>query len=202
MSVLIDLLGALMIATMLLLMMITFQLQLRDTADRTIFAAQMMTHVQRACHDLNGIIALAGIKMPTDSVTVVTADSTVFAFRTFWDFTDNCMTLNANTLSMELEADSTSMYAPTGFKLNIIQSAPILELQSILWLENLSFSYYDINNVFLGKQIPDAETRKKIYSVDVNMTFRRDPPDIRAVPLRTRVQLRCHLMNRYLTYIP
>jgi hypothetical protein len=196
MTVIIDVLGALMIATLLLLMMITFQMQLRETADRTIFAAQMMTHELRACRELNNLIALAGVNIPYDSVAVILADSTKMAFRTYWDYQNNVMTSTANTISLTLDTLATDV----GKELSILQSAsPVYDLGSIFWLEHLNFNYFDIDGGTLG-QIVTGDTRKQIYSVDINMTFKRDPPLIQTIPLRVRIQLRCYLMNRYLRH--
>ncbi len=196
MGVLLDLLGALMIATLLMLMMISFQFQLQDTANRTIFAAQMMTHEQTACKELNNLIALAGVNLPIDSIAVTVADSNRMAFRTYWDYSNNLLTLNANTISFTLK-NATDF----GRELDILQSSsPVYDLGSILWLEDLSFYYYDINGYGLGNVVV-GDTRAQIFSVDVNMTFRRDPPIINTTPLRTKVQLRCYLMNRYLRFI-
>jgi hypothetical protein len=198
MTVLIDLLGALMVATLLMLMMITFQFQFRDTADRTVFAAQMMTHEQRACKELNNIIALVGVNIPIDSVAVTVADSNRLEFRTFWDYKNNVMTNVANTLSLTLSNSVTDV----GKELSILQSAsPVYDLGSILWLEDLSFKYYDINDNELGNVVT-GDTRKNIFSIDVNMTFKRDPPSINTTPLRVKVQQRCYMMNRYLRYAP
>jgi hypothetical protein len=198
MNVLIDLLGAVMIATLLLLMIITFQLQLRDTADRTIFAAQMMRHEQNACRELNNLIALTGVNLPIDSVAVVLADSTRMAFRTYWDFSHNMMTGAANTISFTLNPNLTDF----GRQLDIMQSAsPVYDLGSILWLEDMHFQYYDINGNSLGNQVTANSDKLNIFSVDVNMTFKRNPPRMKSTPLRTKVQLRCYMMNRYLRYV-
>jgi hypothetical protein len=196
MSVLIDLLGALMIATLLLLMMMTFQMQFQQTADRTIFAAQMMSHEQHACRELNNLIALAGVNYPGDSIVVIIADSTHMQFRTYWDYMNNAMTTTANTLSLTLNPSTTDV----GRELAILQAAsPVYNLGSILWLENLSFRYYDIAGANLGTVVTGAN-RLNIYSIDVNMTFKREPPMIQTTPLRVKVQLRCFLMNRYLRH--
>lgn len=196
MGAILDVLGALMIGTMLLLMMISFQMQLRETADRTVYASYMMTHEQTACRELNGLIALAGVNMPIDSVAVILATPTKMAFRTFWDYQNNVMTDVANTISFTLHASTTDV----GRELAILQSAsPVYDLGAILWLEDLQFYYYDINNTLLGQTVT-GDTRKNIYSVDVGMTFKRDAPNSNTTPLRTKVQLRCYMMNRYLRY--
>lgn len=196
MTVLLDLLGALMIATLLLLMMISFQFQFQNTADRTIFAAQMMNHTLRACSELNNLVALGGVNFPMDSVVVIVADSTRMQFRTYWDYQNNVMTGSANTLSLTLSSTTTDV----GRELAILQSAsPVYDLGSIFWIEDLRFVYYDMDGNSLG-QVVTGEARRGIFSVDVNMTFRRDPPMIQTTPLRVRMQLRCYMMNRYLRY--
>lgn len=197
MNILIDLLGALMVATLLLLMMITFQLQLRDTADRTIFAAQMMTHVQRACQELNGLIAMAGVQIPLDEVAVTVAAPAEMQFDTHWDYYNNQYVPELKTVKLALNPSPTAV----GYELDITQGTPIEELANILWIEDLSYFYYDIEDNPLGSEVLGSD-RTKIYSVDVNMTFKRDAPTINTTPLRTRIQLRCYLMNRYLQYAP
>lgn len=208
MSVIIDLLGALMIATMLLLMMITFQLQLRDTADRTIFAAQMMTHVQHSCIELNSLIAMAGINMPhstqdsQDSLVVTIARPNKLSFRTWWDFSDSVMTAGPNSVTIEVGPSS-----PVGKQLNIIQANnPIYEFRPILWIEDILFIYYDIDGGVLtdaylnnNNESTNITNRKKIASINVNLTFKRIPPRVTDVkPLETKIQMRCYLMNRHL----
>jgi hypothetical protein len=196
MNVLIDLLGALMIATLLLLMMITFQMQLRDTADRTIFAAQMMKHEQNVCKELNNIIALVGVGYSKNDIVVTTATSTHLAFHTFWDYKNNVKTSVANTIDLSLDTLQTDV----GKSLNILQSAsPVYDLGSILWLDDLSFVYYDTLGVSLGSNVT-GDTRRNIYSMDIKMTLKRNAPMANATALRTKVQLRCYMMNRYLRY--
>jgi hypothetical protein len=196
MTVLIDALGALMIATLLLLMMVTFQMQFQETADRTIFAAQMMKHEQKACRELNNLIALASVNLPIDSIAVIMADSTRLQFRTYWDYSNNVKTTVANTISLTLRNSTTDV----GRELDIMQtSSPVYDLGSIFWLEELKFNYYDINGTSLGNRVIGA-ARLNIFSIDVNMTFMREPPMINTEPLRVRMQQRCYLMNRYLRY--
>lgn len=196
MGAILDVLGALMIGTMLLLMMMSFQMQLRETADRTIYASYMMSHEQVACKELNGLIALAGVNIPIDELAVTEASPTRMAFQTYWDYQNNVMTTTANTISFTLNANATDV----GRELNILQSAsPVYNLGAILWLEDLQFYYYDIDNTYLGQTVT-GNARLNIYSVDVGMTFKRDAPNSHTTPLRTKVQLRCYMMNRYLRY--
>lgn len=196
MTVLIDALGALMIATLLLLMMVTFQMQFQETADRTIFAAQMMTHEQRACRELNNLIALAGVDLPSDSLAVIVADSSRLVFRSYWDYSNNIKTTVGNSIDLKLRNSTTDV----GRELDILQSSsPVYDLGSIFWLEDLRFTYYDMSGTSLGNSVTGAN-RLNIYSIDVNMTFMREPPMIQTEPLRVRIQQRCYLMNRYLRY--
>lgn len=207
MSILIDLLGALMIATLLLLMMITFQLQLRDTADRTIFAAQMMTHVQTSCKELNSLIAMASINIaysPSNTndpakLAVTNAKKDRLEFQTWWDFSDSIMTAQANTVTIEIGPSS-----PVGKQLNITQAAnPIYEFRPILWIDDIQFKYFNINGdsltyaSLIGAQ--DIQNKNAITSIETMLTFKRIPPRVTDVkPLTVRVQMRCYLMNRHL----
>lgn len=196
MNVLLDLLGALMIATLLLLMMITFQLQLRETADRTIFAALMMDHVQASCRELNNILALAGVGYRKEDVVITTAQPTQLIYNTYWDYQGNVKTSVSNTIDLSLDSLETAV----GKRLLIEQSSnPVYSLDAIFYLEDLRFVYYNTAGASLGASVT-GDTRKDIYSVDVNMTFKRKAPVVNTTDIRTRIQLRCHLMNRYLHF--
>jgi hypothetical protein len=81
MNLIIDILGALVIGSMLMLMMITFQYQLKDTADAAIFMTGMIDHMQKSTTKLNELISFAGIGM-TPTTTITTAGTTRLAFRT------------------------------------------------------------------------------------------------------------------------
>ena len=192
MSILLDLLGALMIASLLMLMMISFQFQLQDIANRTMFSAQMMVHEQEACEDLNRLVALVGIGVAPDS-TVSTATATSATFRTRWSYVTNQMLLSPTTLQLTLEAATAS-----GRRLRIVQGPTVVnDLANILWIEDLAFVYYDKAGALVALPTT-ATTIKTIRSMDVNMTFMRRSPRANKTPLRTRVSLRIYFMNCFL----
>jgi hypothetical protein len=193
MGTLIDLLGALMVASLLMLMMISFQFQLQDTANRTLFAAQMLTHVQLACADLNRLLAFAGTNMNPDS-TMVQAETGKLTFRTYWDFKNNVLTTSPRSIQLSL------MPAPAvGKQLKIVQSgAPVYDMGNILWLDDLAFAYYRNDGTQVTTLPASTTDKKQIRSVDVKMTFRRDPPKINTTPLITKMQLKVYFMNAFL----
>ncbi len=187
MNILLDLLGALVIASFLLLTMTTFQFQLNDTVNRTLFTAQMIEHEEVACQSINRLIAMAGIGFVPDS-TFVNATATSMTFRTYWDYNTN--TLGANPVSILLSLGQS--YGQYGRVLRIVQNGrPIRDLENILWLEDLQFVYYN-------KTDQITTDKRYIRSVDVMMTFRRDPPKVASIPLRVKVQIKCYLMNCYM----
>ncbi len=192
MSIILDLLGALIIATLLLLMMISFQFQLQDIANRTIFSAQMLSHEQRACNDLNRIIALVGIGVAPDS-TVTQADAHAATFRTRWNYLTNTLLVAPSTLQLSLGSTT-----GVGKQLLLSQGGTTLnDLGYILWIEDMTFAYYDSHDDPVTLPTT-ADTRMTIRSMDIGVTFRRDAPSASVTPLRTRVQLKVYFMNCYL----
>ena len=192
MNILIDLLGAVIVATVLLLMMITFQYQLLDIANRTIFTSQMIAHEEKACVDFNRVIAMAGVGVDPDSV-VVQADANAVSLRTRWNYTTNTLMVSPQNLELSLLAATTF-----GKQIRLAEGGTVIkDLGYILWLEDLTFAYYDGSDAVVS--IPTTATsRATIRSMDIDMTFRRDPPRINATPLRTKVQLKVYFMNCYL----
>jgi hypothetical protein len=193
MNVILDLIGAGMVALLLLLMMLSFQFQLTDTAQRAIYTSQMLTHQQMACNDLNRIIALAGIGMPEDSVVVFQALEGKLSFRTCWDFKNDSLTVTPKTIQLSLNPTATGV----GKQLHIVQSGtPVFDMGYIFWLEDLKFNYYRSSNVAVA--YTNTVATDIIRYVDVLMVFRRAPYTVNPVDLRTKVVLRCYLMNCYL----
>jgi hypothetical protein len=191
MGLLMDLLGALMIATLLMLMMISFQFQLRDTANRTMYTSQMLVHEQSACSELNKLVGLVGIGVAPDS-TVAAASASSVTFLTRWSYITNAMLLAPVTLQLTLETATGS-----GKMIRIVQGGTVTyELGRILWVEDLSFKYYD--NAGTEVTTLNAANIQTIRSVDINITFMRNAPKVNTTPLRTKVQLRIYFMNCYL----
>ncbi len=192
MSILLDLLGALIIASLLMLMMISFQFQLQNLADRTMFSAQMLAHEQKACTELNRVIALVGVGVAPDSM-VTEATATSATFRTRWSYTTGSLMLAPSTLQLTLSAETSF-----GKQLSLTQGGTVVkDLGYILWIEDLSFRYYDINDAEVT--IPTTtESVKTIRSMDVRATFKRNAPRVKETPLRTRMQMRIYFMNAYL----
>ena len=187
MSIILDLLGAMVVGTTLLLMMITFQFQFQDTADRAIYAAQMVDHEQMVCNHINKLFAMAGVGMVPDS-TVVTAELNRIVFRTYWNYESGSVAGTPSSFEVKLSPTTTGV----GKALTITQNGNIIsDLGYILWLENLEFIYYD-------KVEAVTALKTKVRSVDVKVTLKRDPPRMGGLTLRTKVQLRCYFMNCYM----
>lgn len=187
MSILLDLLGAMVVGTTLLLLMITFQFQLQDTADRSIYSAQMIDHEQMVCNHLNKLFAMAGVGMTPDS-TVVTAEPGRITFRTYWNYEANYAAATPSSFELKLSPTTSGV----GRALTIKQNGEIIpDLGYILWLEDLHLIYYDKYEVVTN--LPS-----KVRSVDVMVTLKRDPPHGTGHILRTKVQLKCYFMNCYM----
>lgn len=187
MSALLDILGAMVVGSMLLLMIFNFQYQLQDTAQSVIFVAGMLDHMQEASTRLNNVISMAGIGFtPSNMVTI--ADSTRLEFRTKWDYTTNAISAIEHRVSMRIAASETAL----GKALTVTQDGEaIKDLGYIFWIDRLRFRYYDIDDNL-------TTNPARVRSVDLWLTFRRNAQTLRREPLRTRIQMRCYLMNAYL----
>lgn len=187
MSAILDVLGALVIGSMLMLMMITFQYQLRDTADTVIFMSGMIDHMETASARLNDIIALAGIGF-SPATTVARADTNRLEFNTMWNFQAKAIDSTPHVIKISLATAQT----PLGRALTVYQDDVIIEgLGAIFWVDALRFVYFD-------KQDNLTTTAALARSAELWLTFRHNAPKADLEPLHTKLQMRCYFMNAYL----
>ena len=193
-----DILGAVIVGGLLLIMLITFQFQITETAERQMYAATMASHMERASTRLNYVIGLAGLGIEDPKQAVVRADEDVFVFRSYWDFQNDAMgptSGDPNFISLSLR-DSNGQLGKAieirqGTDANIEDDAVLENMGYIFWVDRLGFSYFDIDNN------PSTET-PAIRAAELRMTFRRPGPMMDSRPLTNRLQLKCFLMNTYL----
>lgn len=187
MGAILDVLGSVIIGAMLVLMMMTFQLQMQETAGRLHYMGSMIEHMDSAANKLNQTIALAGIGIPSDSLCVV-ANTSRLVFRTYWDCNSDTLSNTRHLIEIKL-ADANSGY---GRSLQITQDGnPLEELGYIFYIENIVFKYYDKNDT--ATTAPGAAR-----SAEMLLTFRRDSPWRPDRPLRSNLQVKCFFMNSYL----
>lgn len=187
MSFILDIIGSVIIGGMLILMMITFQYQMQEAADRAMFMKDMIDHMDVAATKLNSVIALAGVGFaPNVAVVHATADSLVF--QTYWDYQNDQLGLTPCTLSLKLA----NVPSPYGKALTIRQNGiPLNDLGYIFWVDGLKFKYYTKT---------DALTTDKtlVRSAEMWLSFFRNPPIMGSEVLRTRLQVKCFFMNAYM----
>jgi len=187
MSVILDVLGSIIIGAMLVLMMMTFQLQMQEAAGRLYYISSMIEHMDTAANKLNKTIALAGIGIPADSLCVV-AEASRLVFRTYWDCNSDTLSNVRHIIEIKI-ADSGNEYGRT---LQISQDgSPLEDLGYILYIENVVFNYFDKN---------DAATTSigAARAAEILLTFRRDSSWHPERPLRSNLQVKCFFMNSYL----
>ena len=187
MNVLIDLLGASIIASMLVLMMITFHFQMYEATDRTLFTMNMIDHMDMCATKFNSVIALAGIGFdPDDAVIHATPDSLVF--NTYWNFQTDQIQAYPVTLTIRLA----SVPNPYGTAVVILQDGvPLDDLGHLFWINQLKFRYYNKNDVLTT----DAT---KVRSAEVRINFFRQAPRLDGKPIIAKLQFKCFFMNAYL----
>lgn len=187
MSFIIDLIGASLIGSLLLMMMITFQLQMQEASDRAMYTVNMIDHMDQAATRINNVVALAGVGMsPSTAIKHATADSLVFY--TFWDFQNDQITGSAKTLSIKLS----SVPSPYGTAVVIRQNGvPLTDLGYLFWVNELKFRYYTKADVL-------TTTASLVRSTEVRMSFFRNAPRVGGRPITTKLQFKCYFMNAYM----
>lgn len=199
MSVLLDILGSVIIAGLLLIMLITFQYQLTETAERHMYAASMARHMEQASTRLNHLIGLAGLGIEDPRQAVVIASENRFIFRSYWDFQNDRMGATSgppNVLSIVLVDDAngalgSAVLIRQGDDAYIEDDVVLENMGYIFWVEELKYRYYDL----YGHETNNTD---EVRSVDVMLTFRREGPMMDSRGLENRLQLRCYLMNTWL----
>jgi hypothetical protein len=187
MNILIDLIGAAIIGSVLILMMITFQFQLYETSDRLLYTMNMTDHMEMTATRLNNIIALAGAGIdPGD--TVVHADEDSLVFMTYWDFLTETKDESPNKLSIKLAAAPN----PFGTQVLIAQNDEVLQdLGNIFWVNELKFRYYDIDDNLTTEE-------DDVMAAELRVSFFRDAPRGGSRDIQTKLQFKCFFMNAYM----
>ncbi|PKN80981.1 MAG: hypothetical protein CVU48_00160 [Candidatus Cloacimonetes bacterium HGW-Cloacimonetes-1] len=187
MNFILDLIGAAIIGSMLIMMMITFQLQMQEASERALYTMDMVDHMDQTATKLNSVIALAGIGY-SPGQTVITATTSVLVFRTYWDFQADQIGSNENTLSIKLS----SVPSPYGSAVVISQNGvPLTNLGYLFWINDLKFRYYSKSDVL-------TTTASDVRSAEVRLAFFRNPPRIGGKPIITKLQFKCFFMNAYM----
>jgi len=187
MSVMLDVIGSVIIGAILIVMIMTFQLQLQETAGRIYYTSSMIDHMDNAASNVNHIFSMAGVGVPSDSICVA-ANSSSITFRTYWDCAGDSLSNVKHLIDLSL-ADYGH---DSGSVLEIQQDGNlIMPLGNILYIESMHLNYYDQNGAA-------TSNLKDIMCAEVLLTFRRDSPWRPAQPLRSNIQLKCYFMNAYL----
>lgn len=187
MSIIIDIIGSFIIGGMLLMMVLTFQYQLQESADRAMYLKEMVDHMDQAAVKLNSVIALAGVGYPPNTAVIhATQDSLVF--RTYWNFQNDELALAPVTLSIK----RSPMPSPYGYAAVIRQDGvPLNDLGYLFWIDEIKFRYYDRNDAL-------TTTAANVRSAEVWLSFFRDAPRAGSRVLRNRLQVKCFFMNAYM----
>jgi hypothetical protein len=187
MGVMLDVIGSVIIGATLLLMIMTFQLQLQETAGRIYYTSSMIDHMDAAARNINHIFAMAGVGVPADSICVAASPASI-TFRTYWDCAGDSLSNTKHLIELKLA----NYGYESGRVLEIRQDGNvIMPLGSILYIEDMRLNYYKSDGTA-------TTTLKDIMSAEVLLTFRRDSPWRPAQPLRSNIQLKCFFMNAYL----
>lgn len=195
MGVMLDVIGGIIIGGTLLLMIMTFQLQLQENAMRLYYTSSMIEHMDDVAETINHVFSMVGIgyglaqTTQEETVCIVANENTV-KFRTFWDYENDELSQTAHTVEIVLNEDD----GEWGRVLNVVQDGEIIfPMGHILFIEDMKLKYYNINDVVTTEL-------KDIMSAEVLLTFRRDSPWRQDQPLRSNLQLKCYFMNRYLQH--
>lgn len=216
MPVLIDVLGSIVIGGILLIMLITFNIRITETGERQMYERYMTEHIEEATKQLNYVVGMAGIGIEDPYEAVFVADEDLFMFRTLWDHEEYQLGeiggLFPQNVSIALY-DSSSAISHTQLSTD---SPKVIEIRTsgplesdpanqslmepygfIFWVDDLRFRYYDISDNLL----PDPVNPQLVRSVELLLTFRRDPPRLDGRDLENRLQMKCYLMNPYMHHM-
>lgn len=189
-----DVLGAVIIGGTLIVMIMTFQLQLQENAMRLYFTGSMISHMDEVAEYINHIFSMLGIGFKDNEDVVVEATNKSIKFRTYWDFEADMISEEKQTIEIRLNDATESEF---GRVLSIYQqrgeTSKQFPLEHILFIEDIGFNYYNRagNNI-------NSSTDKEIMSAEVLLTFARASPWKPDYPLRSNLQLKCYFMNMYL----
>lgn len=187
MNMILDLIGASVIGSLLVLMMMTFQFQMHEAVDRSLYTINMIDVMDQTATKLNSVIALAGVGLsPTTAIKHATADSLVFF--TFWDFQNDTISGSSKTLSIKLS----SVPSPYGTAVVIRQNGvPLTDLGYLFWINELKFRYFTKTDVL-------TTTASAARSTEIRISFFRNPPRAGGKPIITKLQFKCYFMNAYM----
>lgn len=187
MGVLLDVLGSVIIGGTLLLMIMSFNLQMQETASRIYYTSSMIEHMEEVAENINHVFSMAGIGYDKDSTVCILANQNRITFRTYWNYETDALDEVPHSIALKLDDSNTQV----GRVLDVIQDGTKYPLGHILFIEDMKLRYFNKN---------DAATSvlKDIMSAELILTFRRDSPWRPDRPLRSNIRLKCYLMNRYL----
>ncbi|MDD2209700.1 MAG: hypothetical protein PHY41_01900 [Candidatus Cloacimonetes bacterium] len=187
MGVILDIIGAFVIGGMLLLMVISFQFQMQEAADRALYTQQMVDHMDQCATKLNSVVALAGVGFdPEDAIVHATPDSLVFW--TYWDYQQNQLGVTPVKLSIKLS----NAPDPYGIAVLLAQDGvPLNDLGYLFWIDELKFRYYTKNDAL-------TTSASSARSAEIRMGFYHDPPRAGSQSIRTKLQFKCYFMNAYM----
>ncbi|HNT51942.1 MAG TPA: hypothetical protein PKH19_00970 [Candidatus Syntrophosphaera sp.] len=187
MSIILDIIGSVIIGSLLLLMLITFQYRMQEAGDRYVFMQEMTEHIDLAAVKLNKVIALAGVGFPANT-TVVHAATDSLVFNTYWNYETDSLQSTPVTISIRL----TTLPSPYGKTLVIRQDGvPLNDLGYIFWVTGLSFKYYDRYDAL-------TTTKANVRAAELWLTFSRASTPTGSPDLINKIQVKCFLMNTYM----
>lgn len=187
MGVLLDVLGSVIIGGTLLLMIMSFNLQIQETSSRIYYTSSMISHMEEVSEKINHVFSMAGIGFTKDDVICVSASQDAIKFKTYWNYSTNKLDQSVHQIEIKLNNTSTGV----GKVLDVIQDGVTYPLGHILFIESMKLNYYN-------KSDGATTVLKDIMCAEVLLTFRRDSPWRPDRPLRSNIQLKCFFMNRYL----
>lgn len=213
MPVLIDVLGAIVIGGIVLILLITFNFQITETAERQMYERYMTEHIEESTKQLNYVVGMAGLGIPDPDTAFVATDEDNFMFKTLWDHEHYQIgevgSVFPQNVSLGLYDSGSEQYPNV---MQIRSSPPKIEDHStlyynsstdyveilepygfIFWVDDLHFKYYDIDD-------NETTTPADVRAVELWLTFSREAPRVYEPKryLTNKVQIKCYLMNTFM----
>jgi hypothetical protein len=179
--------GGLFLTTMMATLF-NMQANSRDIAN----TVPLHQNAERLSNQLHDVLAMQGLNIK-DGTSVVSATTTQFKFKTCWNFDNDSLSTTVDTI--RITYDNTP--GQLGKKMIVTAQGPsggvrkIGDFESIQWLKDINFVYYDVNGSVTA-------TTANIRSLRLDLSFEKASSTMGKPTIKNKVSLWSYFKNLYL----
>ncbi|MCD4817982.1 MAG: hypothetical protein K8S23_04780 [Candidatus Cloacimonetes bacterium] len=184
MSIIFDIIGALAIGGLILITMLTTLFNIHFSTQDIAMSVVLYENVQQSCEVVHSILSTVALKMPIDSVFVLTEENK-FSFYSRWNILNENLDTNPHIYTIYLDQVITDI----GKDLVIEQDGTqLIVFHPVFWLDNIEFHYLDIDD-------NETSSPQLIRSIQANLKFSRTSSNLDNPALFTEVTIWNYLKN-------